>query len=207
MIQCPYVFFGSKDAIELVKKYRDTLSVPTVYIECDILDFYTYQYREKMAIDPVHCPSVELNLIWNEKIFLIEKASKMNPFQSEYFSWIDAGVCIFRDRQPPNKPFPDVNKLIQLPKDKFIFTSTIPINFNPKWLQFPNSHFISGTSYALHKNMIEKFVDIYKKKIDEILSTDKVYTDQIILTHIFVDNPDLFFCIGYDYGKIIEILY
>jgi len=206
MIQCPYVFFGSKDTIDLVKKYRDLLSVPTVYIECEINDFYTYQYREKMITDPFHCPSIELNLIWNEKIFLIEKASKMNPFQSEYFSWTDAGICNYRDHQPPNKIFPDINKLIQLPKDKFIFTSSMP-SFNIKLLEYPNYHFVSGTAYLLHKNMIPVMVELYKKKLEQIISTDKVYTDQIILTHILYDNKELFCLIGNGYGKIIPLLF
>ena len=42
-----------------------------LYIELNIEDFITYKYRNKMIIDSIHCPSVELNLIWNEKIFLI----------------------------------------------------------------------------------------------------------------------------------------
>ena len=205
MIQCPYIFFGSKEAIDLVKKYRDSLSVPTVYIECNIEEFYTFQYREKMITDPIHCPSVELNLIWNEKIFFIEKASQMNPFQSEYFSWVDAGICNFRNRPPPNKLFPDMNKLIKLPKDKFIFTSTIPL-FNTQTLHLPNYHYVSGT-YILHKSIIPTMIELYKKKIDQILSTDKVYTDQIVLTHILVDNPDLFYNLGNGYGLIIDLLY
>jgi hypothetical protein len=204
-IQCPYVFFGSKEAIDLVKKYRDLLSVPTVYIECEINEFYTYQYRMKMITDPIHCPSVGLNLIWNEKIFFIEKASQMNPFQSEYFSWIDAGICNYRHCQPPNKPFPDLNKLIQLPKDKFIFTSSQPY-FNTHMLHNPNYHYVSGT-YILHKSMIPTMIELYQKKIHQIISRDKVYTDQIILTHIFVDNPNLFYNLGNGYGKILELLY
>ena len=46
-INCPYVFFGDKETIEMIKKYRGDL--PTHYIECNIDDFYTYRYRDKMA--------------------------------------------------------------------------------------------------------------------------------------------------------------
>lgn len=77
-----------------------------------------------MITHPIHCPSVELNLIWNEKIFMIQKACKINPFNSEWFKWIDAGICTYRDNSPPNIPFPNVNKLNKLPIDKFIYSSS-----------------------------------------------------------------------------------
>ena len=38
-INCPYVFFGNKESIKIVKKFRTDL--PTYYIECDINNFYT----------------------------------------------------------------------------------------------------------------------------------------------------------------------
>jgi hypothetical protein len=76
-INCPYVFFGNKETIEIVKQYRKSL--PTFYIEYDIQDFVTNKYKHKMLTHPIHCPSVELNMIWNEKIFLIQKAFKLNP--------------------------------------------------------------------------------------------------------------------------------
>ena len=37
-----------------------------------------------MLTDPIHCPSVEVNLIWNEKIFLIKRALELNPFLSDF---------------------------------------------------------------------------------------------------------------------------
>ena len=60
-VNCPYVFFSDRNTIELIKKYRQDL--PTYYIECNIEDFYTYKYRDKMITHPRHCPSVELNLV------------------------------------------------------------------------------------------------------------------------------------------------
>ena len=77
-----------------------------------------------MVRSSTHCPSVELNLIWNEKIFLIQRALELNIFESDYFIWIDAGISIFRDITPPSYSFPNINKLINLPKDKFIYSSS-----------------------------------------------------------------------------------
>ena len=121
-VNCPYVFFTSKNSIDLIKKFRKNLL--TYYIVCEIEDFYTYKYKDKMIIDPYHCPSVELNLIWNEKIFMIQKARQLNPFKSEWFHWIDAGICVFRERCPSQKEGTNINKLNCLPKDKLIYSQS-----------------------------------------------------------------------------------
>ena len=205
-ILCPYVFFGNHESLKIIKHFREKIPIPTYYIECEISDFYTYPYKNRMITDPVHCPSVELNLIWHEKIFFIEKARNVNPFQSDYFIWIDSGISNFRNRFPPKRLFPNMKKLFSLPKNKFIFTSSEKKYFNKILLNKPNYHFISGT-YLLHESLVEKMVELYKLKMAQILADDKIYTDQIILTHIMNDTPDLFFRIGDGYGKIIELLY
>jgi hypothetical protein len=204
-IDCPYVFFGNTESIELAKKYRGSL--PTYYIECDISDFYTYKFKDFMITHERHCPSVELNMIWNEKLFLIERAAKLNPYNSEFFAWIDAGICVYRDQAPPIKSFPDLNKLANLPKDKFIFTTSDNKVFQPNRIN-TYYHYIAGTSYLLHKNLIGVVIDKYQEYLDTLLkASDNIYTDQLILTHIYNDFPDLFYCLGHDYGELVPLLY
>ena len=203
-INCPYIFFGNKESIEMVKKFRGDL--PTYYIELDIENFHTYKYYDKMVTHPIHCPSVELNLIWNEKIFLLEQALKKNPYSTDYFCWIDAGICVYRDNKPPNEPFPNVKKLSIIPKDKFVYSSSN--NYNESFVKVTNYyHHVCGTSYILHKNIIQTFVKLYETYMDKLIDKNNLWTDQLILTHIFKDNEDLFFKIANGYGEIIPKLY
>ena len=203
-INSPYIIFGNKQSIELIKTFRKNL--PTYYIELNIDDFYTTKYKDKMIVHPVHCPSIELNLIWNEKIFLIQKAKNINPFNSEYFLWIDAGICTYRDEKPPNSNFPDLDKLNLLPKDKFIYSSSN--NFNSNLIKNDNYyHCISGTSYLLHENIIDKFVEIYKIYLEKLINKNNIWTDQVILSYIYKDNVDLFYKLGDTYGEIVKKLF
>jgi hypothetical protein len=203
-INCPYVFFGNKETIEIVKQYRKSL--PTFYIEYDIQDFVTNKYKHKMLTHPIHCPSVELNMIWNEKIFLIQKAFKLNPFSSDFFFWVDAGICKYRNNPPPSIFFPNINKLNTLPKDKFIYSSSEHYNeLNVKSNIY--YHHISGTFYILHKNIIEKCVNLYETYLNTLLNTNNIWTDQVILTHIFKDHKYLFYKLCHGYGEIIHYLY
>ena len=160
-----------------------------------------------MVTHPVHCPSIELNLIWNEKIFLIQKAIELNPFKTEYFMWMDAGMSSFRNRMPPSIPFPNINKLNNLPKDKFIYSSSHNFTYNEKFIkgQYHLHHHVSGT-YLFHKNIINKLVDIYKKYLNLIDEND-IWTDQVIWTLIYRDKKELFYKLCDNYATIPFYLY
>lgn len=201
-INCPYVFFSNKEGIEFIKQYRR--SYPTYYIELDFENFYTYKFKDKMLTHPVDCPSVELNMVWNEKLFMIEKAHALNPFNSDWFKWIDAGIVNYRDTYPPQSAFPNVDKLNKLPQDKFIYSSSEP--YNAELVTNTNYyHHISGT-YIIHKNVVNRFATIYKTYMEKLVDRNNVWTDQVILTHIYKDQPDLFFKLCDGYGEITKSL-
>ena len=202
-INCPYVFFGDKETIEMIKPFRDGL--PTFYIECKIEDFVTYKYKNRMITHPIHCPSVELNLIWNEKIFLIQKALELNPFHSDFFCWVDAGLCTYRNTMPPPRPFPNLTKLNTLPTNKFIYTSSEP--YNESNISKTNYyHHICGTSYILHKNMVNDVAVLYNQYLNNLLDTNNIWTDQVILTHMYKNHKHLFHKLGDGYGEICNLL-
>jgi hypothetical protein len=203
-INCPYIFFCSKEMIDIIKKYRKDL--PTYFIEYDIKDFVTQEYKNKMIVHKIHCPSLELNLVWNEKIFLLKKALEVNPYKSEFFVWVDAGISLYRDNHPPNKLFPNKEKIKLLPKDKIIYSSSYP--YVEECVLLNNYyHSISGTSYMLHKNIINTIAVLYKEYMEKLVNKNNIWTDQVIWTHIFKDNKELFYEISNGYGKIIEELY
>lgn len=205
-IKCPYIFFGNMESIQIIKKYRGEL--PTYYIELDIEDFTTSKYKDKMISDKTHCPSIKLNLIWNEKIFLIQRALKINPFSSDFFMWIDAGICVYRNNSPPNIPFPNMNKLNKLPIDKFIYSSSNPIYSDEKFQKgkYYLNHHISGTTYILHKNIVNRIVSLYSEYL-ELIDKDDIWTDQVILTLIYKNNKDLFYKYCDGYGSICHNLF
>jgi hypothetical protein len=204
-VNCPYVFFSNKEGIEFIKHFRKDL--PTHYIELEIKDFETYKYKYMLKTHPDHCPSVELNLIWHEKLFLVKRASELNPFNSEWFHWIDAGQCVYRNEIPPSSVFPNPEKIDKLPKDKFIYSSSDPYN-EYKVSKTNYYHHVAGTSYLLHKTLINKFLLIYKEYLEKYLDyTNVLYNDQVILTHIYKDNKNLFHKLCDGYGEVTRSLY
>jgi hypothetical protein len=203
-ISAPYIFFTTKEHFDFIKSFRKDL--PTYFIESRIEDFVTYKYKDRMVPHPFDCPSVELNLIWNEKIFMMQKAVAINPFHSEWFHWIDAGICIYRDELPPTVEFPDMNKLSRLPKDKFIYSSSNNINNN---LITPTNyyHYIAGTSYLLHASLVDRFANIYNTYLDKLIDKRNIWTDQVVLSHICKDYPFLFYKLCDGYGEVTRCLF
>jgi hypothetical protein len=103
---------------------------------------------------------------------------------------------------PPNCPFPNINKLNKLPKDKFIYSSSHNFTYNENFKkgQYHLHHHVSGT-YLLHKSIINKFVDIYKDYLNLIDKND-IWTDQVILTLIYKDKREIFFKLCDNYATI-----
>lgn len=202
-IDCPYVFFGDKESLAKIRICRGEL--PTHYIELEISDFVTFQYKDKMVTDSTHCPSVELNLIWNEKIFLLQKAAELNPFGSVWFQWIDAGICIYRDEAPPSKKFPNENILMNLPVEKVMFSSS---NRNiPDFKKSRYDHCFAATSYLVHSSIICSICKIYKEYLDKLVDDSNIWTDQVIWTHILIDHPSFFHRVCDGYGELTRYLY
>jgi len=202
-LNCPYIFFGTAETILLAKKYRNEEN--TYYIELNIEEFSTYKYIKFIQTHPTHCPSKELNLVWNEKIFLIDRASKINPFNSQFFMWVDAGICIYRNIYPPQVL--NINLFKSLPTHKFIFTSS-ENNSLKKFDDNEYYHYVSGTSYIYSLSFVKEFTQLYLTYVNKLLPRNNwIFTDQVILTHIYRDNPNLFHKLGHGYGEIANYVF
>ena len=138
-------------------------------------------------------------MIWNEKIFLIQNALKINPFNSNFYCWYDAGLCLFRDRKIPEI------KLYSsfLKKNKISFTNPSHVKkFEKNKLKEYGYHYVTGT-YIIPKNIIPIVTKMYKQYLDNYVDNKLLWTDQVIWTHIYNDYPELFENIGEGYGYVI----
>lgn len=207
-INAPYVFFGNKEGLERLRKsrppeYQDI----TRYVELDIPDFESYKYRKQVKTRPEHCPSVALALIWHEKIFMMQKAAKLDFFNSEFFMWADAGLCTYRLSPPPKIQFPNSGHLDILPRDKIIYSSSMP--FRPDlFLQKDSQHLhhhVSGT-YLMNKDIVDAACLRYKEKLSRT-SNKFVYTDQVVWTKLFHETPGFFYKYADGYGALFSKMY
>ena len=194
-VNAPYVFFGTKESIDLVTPFRQGL--PTIFVERNISDFVTFPFRHKMKTHPVHCPSVELNLVWNEKVFMLRDAASVNPFRSEFFAWIDAGICTYRDRPPP---LLGIQTTRFLDHHRFNYTASNPYRPGIGY----DSHHVSGTLFVIPVGLLPTIARLYFEKLGELTA---ILTDQVVLTHLFESNKPLFHRVCDGYGTIFPKFY
>ena len=204
-INCPYVMYSHEEDQEMLRRCRGDL--PTVFVKRTIPEFVTYKHADAIQTHPRHVPSKELQMIWNEKLFLLRETARTNPFNSEWFVWLDAGLFLYRDQMPPLEQF-NVERLATLPKDKLIFSSSDSPTFCPEATREGNYyHYVSGI-FMIHKDGLEAFVSMFEKYMDTFLSKkDWIYTDQVILTHMYKDHPEMFHWIIHDYGRLVLWLF
>lgn len=199
----PYIIFcdESRNLIETHRK-----SFPTTYIDLSLDNCYLHN-KQGIWTHPTHCPSVALNTIWNEKVFLLRRAKEINPYNSEWFVWIDAGICSWRNRTTEQPLRLKQNVLSNLPKDKFIFCSS-----NSQFVQknvLPNVyyHYVSAGIFLMHHSIIDKFCVDYQKCLDDLLVQKARFTEQVAYTHLYARQPELFFRLMHGYGAITRYLF
>ena len=83
-----------------------------------------------------------------------------------------------------------------------IYSSSEP--YDEKLVTNTNYH-ISGT-YILHKDCIPNIVNLYKIYLEKV-DVHNIWTDQVILTHIYKDYPELFYKFADGYGSISLALF
>lgn len=140
----------------------------------------------------------------------MEKASILNPFNTDFFAWIDAAIFTYRNCKPSPNIFPNFRKFKSLPRDKMICCPTDNPIFNRNMaLSSQYYHYISG-NYIVPNTILPTIVELFSKYLDNYMNNNDnnkwMYTDQFIWTKIYLNHPDLFHIIGKTYGDIWNLL-
>ena len=168
-----------------------------------IANFLTNQYASDNWIHPVNVPSKEVSMIWNEKMNMMKLAKDYdveNGHATEFYIWIDAGICSFRNETPPQIKF-NLKNTDSLPKDKIVYAQVLDDN---------KEEIFTGSCFVIHKDLIDKMHALYYEQLVECKTTkndDSCGMEQLIFTEIKKKHPELFYKLGDDYGENIVLLY
>ncbi len=197
------IIFTDEFTEQLIKDMRKNYENKTLIIKMKLNEFHSVKYLDYFIKDHLrdkyrHLRNPNLYMIWNEKLKFIEKAIDINPFKTNYFSWIDIGYVrnkIYVDKYI-KKGFPDISKLTE---DK-IYMLNIDYNFtkedfidpyNSKFQMIDNKiggGFIIGNSINL-KKMIKEFYEVI---IPEYIKRNYFLgEDQTLYTSLYLKRPDL----------------
>ena len=131
-------------------------------------------------------PDIYKNLftIWTSKLFIIEECIKTNPFNSEYFAWIDASASRF-----------NINNIFY---HKQYDDTAI---FNPGYSKMKyygiNLNICAYFMIAHHKKWND-LLPIYKNKLEECKTSKYCHDEETILQLVYQNNKELFKSIKYE---------
>ena len=201
-----YVIYTRNEDLSLLKENREKFKNKTIYEIKDIDGFYTYGLNIQNKTHPIHVPSKELGLIWLEKINLVNETSKKNPYNSEWFCWIDSGIVTLRDKKVTNyTTISDLECVNNLDKDKINYTSSVKDKVTNNWYDY--KHDVAGGAYIIHKSKTQFYRDKFYNFLNDCLKNCndyQCYSDQIIFSKLKLNHPEYFNKICDGYGCIVK---
>lgn len=202
------IFSSEKDLKVLQEIAKESPNIR--FVDVPMEQFYTYPYlstfREQKNIDPerdIH--SVELYMIWNEKVSFVQKAMNLNPFNSSHYCWIDIGIVRDSRLSSVMRNFPEqsgLDYLYQLNKLCFIgievdnlkkFRDTdeygiSKVNRKPHTLIAVAGGFIFGS-----KEQFNVYVPRYYKLFNEYMNQGVfVGKEQNLMANVIMNHNDDF---------------
>lgn len=190
-----YIFFCNSENINYIKNFRNNYE--TEFIPYTLQQFLVKDKIKDEWIDSYHVPSKELSMIWHEKMNMLKIAKDYdikNNNSTEFYMWLDAGFCYYRNKTPPSKrlTLKDINSL---PHDKIIYTS---IN------NYGKDDTVAGCEFLIHRDLIDKIHNLYYKTLD---SCDNCTTDQHVFLTMKEKYPELFFKFSFGWGESLPLLF
>jgi len=202
------VFFTNKEYTPFIKdirkNYSNTKIITLEFEELEVFKKYPLSFwKEQKRMDHEEYHTPELYAIWYEKKEFIKKAIKMNPFNSEYFIWTDAGICRDSKWIPYLKNYPSLNKI---PDDK-ILISRITSDFE-MYADLQHRDCVAGNLIAGHKNIWPIYYKYYDETMNNYIDSNKFTgKDQSIIGTTVINHKELFKLYDAKDGKINNIEY
>lgn len=215
-VKSPMVIFVDKDLEEFVKKHRANLptkiitqsleEIPYYFLKDDIqkiLDDKNYQSKIG-APQRVECKMSLYNVIIYSKFPWVKKVIEENPFNSEYFMWIDAGLSRFFDQHGVSvqNQYPSDTAIETLLDNKDSVLIHASMSYYPDLVNadiYTEEYFWDARTWVMAglwgggSSVLTKFCDM----IDEVLQVKMVKNgvinnEQNAMAYVYKNNDDMF---------------
>lgn len=213
-LKCPMVIFVEDELVDFVKEHRGSRrtkiishpleKIPYYYLKDDmdaVINSEDYRIKTK-CLDRIECNHSLYSIIQYSKFKWIRQSIEMNPFDSDYYFWMDAGASRFFEGFDLNQNFPGEfglealdgiaeKVLVQLNTETYqdlVHSDTL----GKEYFYDPRS-FVCGTFFGMHKNIhpeIEKEVE--NILLNDMLKENNLNNEQIALAYLVKNKPELF---------------
>lgn len=193
----PHATYIHEDTLENASYYK---YLPRMK---EILESDTYKQRIAYP-QRVECVLPEYNVIQYSKFGWLEEAIRVNPFQSDTFYWMDAGISRFFGEIDLTLPYPRA-----IHTDQFIIQPREDV-----WSYPIDNSFIWKADNLFKGGMFggkADIISILSKKVEEVfqymLSQQNVNNEQIAIALVWRRYPDLFHLVSTKRSPCDVLLY
>ena len=202
-IDNPMVIFCEARSVPMIQAMRADKLAITRIIETTFTDFYTYRYSRafmehyKLDTEQRVGHNMFLYMIWSEKSHFLKRAIELDPFQSDYFLWVDIGC--FRVPNTKYIHWPDADRVADMDLKKVLMLSVQP--FTPDELRcerledlplFQYANRIGGTMFGGGKEVLLQWHAKYYEMLEYFISIGRfIGKDQSIMNSVYLLNRDI----------------
>jgi hypothetical protein len=226
-LKCPMYLFVTEEVREFVEERR--LSIPTEIIVQNVEDIPYYylkdtiqdildspEYSKKMMdTQRIECNHSMYPIIQYSKFSWLVKSIEENPFNTDFFFWMDAGSSRFFEDFDLTNQFPSSEAIEALESMGESFLVQENCDFYPDLFQskelskdyfYDNRSYVLGTMFGGHKNVIPKVSELVEKVfVEEMIKNGSVNNEQITLGYLIKKNSDMFTTYQRTNGKHMDI--
>jgi len=213
-LKVPMVLFVSEDLKTFIEDRRE--NIPTEIIVQTVNDIPYYelkdqiqeildsdQYKKDMA-DPerIECKQAMYPIIQYSKFPWLTQAAAMNPHESDYFFWLDAGGSRFFEDYDltQNYPSEEAKKALDEMGDSFLVqmnTEYYTDLANAKTLStdylYDNRSYVLGSMFGGHKKSLFRVCDmVHDVLMNDMIANNTINNEQIALGYLIKKYPDEF---------------
>jgi hypothetical protein len=210
-LNCNLYIVTERKFVDFMKENRP--SHYNTYIKEDTLEnasYYKYlprmteilnseEYKKRVAYPKrVECTLPEYNVIQYSKFGWLETAIYENPFESEYFFWMDAGISRFFNNMNLQNPYPNNISFSNIFKEN---ENTFIVQQREDLYQYHvDEHFIwkadnlfKGGMFGGNKTQVMKVAtELEKVFVEKMLNKNNVNNEQLSLVLLWKEQPTLF---------------
>lgn len=164
-------------------------------------------------IHRMHVPNIVLGCLWDAKMDMLRRAAATH-IGYKWYAWLDAcmghGAVRFNH---DDTPWPTMAALQKLPSDKVTVSYSHQRTCEKCRGDWHYCHCIAGTAFVVPATLVEKVAQKFYKKVRECLDSFAdsseggymCFSDQVIFTKLFLEEPALFFFTSQGYGAVATL--
>jgi hypothetical protein len=215
-VKSPMVIFVEEALEDFVKEHRKNLPTKIITQSLEEVPYYHLndsirqilgdkQYKEKIGVPSrIECKMSLYNVIIFSKFPWVKRVIEENPFQTEYFMWMDAGLSRFfgPHQVDINQLYPSEDAIESLLDNKDSVLIQATMSFYPDLVnakEYTDEYFWDARSWVMAglwgggSEVLSKFCDLVDDVLQEkMIKRGVINNEQIAMAYVYKMNSDMF---------------